>query len=224
MQFIMSQKPTIFYLVRHGETQQNKNNIIQGHLDTDLNETGISQAQKLAEIFESIWLDNVYASDLKRAQQTAVHIVSKKNLPIESHYNLREIKLGDYEGKSIEKFHEELGELLAFRDALPKDERFSHKVKDNIESDEELVIRFNSFFEETKLETEGKTNLVVTHGAAIRIFLIYLGWATYSELPHGNVKNTAYVKLEKTEDGFRVVETLGVVKSTDNQASSNHIA
>jgi broad specificity phosphatase PhoE len=56
------------YLVRHGETQANRDEIIQGHLDTALNERGLDQARLLGEALKRIEFHNVaFSSDLCRA-------------------------------------------------------------------------------------------------------------------------------------------------------------
>jgi len=59
------------YLVRHGETDANKNGIIQGQTDTQLNNVGIGQAVLVAEALRSIPFDKAYTSDLARASATA---------------------------------------------------------------------------------------------------------------------------------------------------------
>jgi len=202
---------TTFYLVRHGETQQNLERIIQGHLDTVLNETGIEQARKAAEILKDINFDNVFSSDLKRAYQTAKLITQKRNLEIQKNKLLREMSFGNYEGMKIEKFHEELDEFLDYRDTLSFEKRFTHRVAD-IETDEELVNRFLNFFSEKDELTKGKNNLIVTHGAAMRTLLVYFGWAKYNELIHGKIKNTAYAVIEKDGNNFIVKDTFGIEK------------
>ena len=55
------------YLVRHGETEANRKGIIQGQLDTSLNETGIRQAQNVARALQTIPFKKAYSSDLSRA-------------------------------------------------------------------------------------------------------------------------------------------------------------
>ena len=136
----MNTSPTTFYIVRHGETQQNADRIIQGHLDTVLNENGITQAKKLEEMLTETMFDNAFSSDLKRAHQTAKLIVSKKNLEIETDNLLREIKLGKYEGKKIDLFNKELGDVMKYRNQLSTEERFIHRAAEDIETDEELMI------------------------------------------------------------------------------------
>jgi broad specificity phosphatase PhoE len=55
------------YIVRHGETDENRNGILQGHLDTLLNADGIDQARRVAEALRDIPFDVAFTSDLSRA-------------------------------------------------------------------------------------------------------------------------------------------------------------
>lgn len=61
--------PTIarIYIVRHGETDENRAGIMQGHLDTELNANGVEQAQVTADALEKVPFGAAYASDLSRA-------------------------------------------------------------------------------------------------------------------------------------------------------------
>ena len=63
------------YIVRHGETDSNKQKIIQGHLDTILNSEGERQADLVAKALKNIPFNIVYSSDLKRAMGTAKRIL-----------------------------------------------------------------------------------------------------------------------------------------------------
>jgi bisphosphoglycerate-dependent phosphoglycerate mutase len=55
------------YFVRHGETDENRRGIIQGHLDTDLNAIGLEQSEVVAKELQSVPFDAGFSSDLKRA-------------------------------------------------------------------------------------------------------------------------------------------------------------
>ena len=55
------------YFVRHGETDENRQGIIQGHLDTDLNAIGLEQSEVVAKELKSVPFDAGFSSDLKRA-------------------------------------------------------------------------------------------------------------------------------------------------------------
>jgi broad specificity phosphatase PhoE len=67
--------PTNVYIVRHGETEDNKQKIIQGHLDTILNSEGKRQADLVAKALKDIPFDVCYSSDLQRATGTAERIL-----------------------------------------------------------------------------------------------------------------------------------------------------
>ncbi|MBR1752384.1 MAG: histidine phosphatase family protein [Ruminococcus sp.] len=71
----------MIYIIRHGKTELNKNNVLQGRSDHPLNDEGIKQAQRAAELFKGISLDYVYSSPLIRAVQTA-KIAAPRNEPI----------------------------------------------------------------------------------------------------------------------------------------------
>ena len=67
---ISSTSPIVkIYIVRHGETQENLEGIIQGQLDTKLNEAGVRQAAAVALAFKDIPLTAAFTSDLERARK-----------------------------------------------------------------------------------------------------------------------------------------------------------
>lgn len=57
----------LVYIVRHGETEENRQHVIQGQLDTQLNETGRDQARRLAVGLQDTKFERAYSSDLARA-------------------------------------------------------------------------------------------------------------------------------------------------------------
>ncbi len=61
-------------ITRHGETEENRTGIVQGHLPGQLSESGIEQAQKLALRLKGEKIDVIYSSDLDRASDTAKEI------------------------------------------------------------------------------------------------------------------------------------------------------
>ncbi|KAG6837275.1 hypothetical protein H0H93_012280 [Arthromyces matolae] len=89
------------YLVRHGETQENRDGIIQGQMDTALNEVGLEQARIVGERLRSIPFDIAFTSDLSRAAKTAEAIlVHHSGVKLQKKIELRERFMGEMQGKT----------------------------------------------------------------------------------------------------------------------------
>ncbi|KAI0929178.1 hypothetical protein AcV5_006513 [Taiwanofungus camphoratus] len=90
------------YIIRHGETDENRLGIMQGQLDTKLNAAGIEQAQLTANALEAVPFEKAFSSDLDRAVKTAETILKKHpNITLEKQDVLRERYLGDWQGTSL---------------------------------------------------------------------------------------------------------------------------
>src|SRR3989338_9745790 len=200
------------YLVRHGETEWNAQGRIQGHTDSPLTATGEKQARDLAKKLTQIHFDAIFSSDLLRAQRTAQIVALNKKLAVTTSQALREVKFGQFEGKTGDEFRRELKDLLDQRDQLSGTDRFRFKLAPDIESNEELVSRLITFLREIAVAYLNKTVLMVSHGGPIQKLLIHLGFASYTELPHNSIDNTAYVKLESDGIDFFIRETFGIHK------------
>ena len=82
---------TRVYIVRHAETEENKQKIIQGHLDTILNSEGERQADLVAKALKDVPFDVAYSSNLKRATDTAKRIlVHHSGVEVQTHIAIRE--------------------------------------------------------------------------------------------------------------------------------------
>ncbi len=93
--------PKKIYLIRHGQTDYNKNSVVQGSgIDSELNELGRAQAEAFYHQYKDVAFDKVYTSALKRSIQS-VHKFIEKGLPHEKHTGLNEINWGDKEGQKI---------------------------------------------------------------------------------------------------------------------------
>lgn len=89
----------LFYIVRHGETDFNKQNIVQGSgVDTELNERGKEQAQLFYDMYKDTVFDRVYTSALRRSMQSVKGFIDK-GIAHTSLRELNEISWGDFEGK-----------------------------------------------------------------------------------------------------------------------------
>ena len=86
-------------LIRHGETEWNKQRRIQGcRSDTRLSQKGLEQADRLAAVLRKERLDAIYASPMKRASETAQIIAEACKLQVHVFNELREIDAGELDG------------------------------------------------------------------------------------------------------------------------------
>jgi len=89
---------TEVFLIRHGETAWNAERRLQGHIDIELNDNGMRQAELLAQALRGEALDAIFASDLTRARQTAAPLAAALGLPVGVRHDLRERCYGAFEG------------------------------------------------------------------------------------------------------------------------------
>jgi broad specificity phosphatase PhoE len=208
-----TKKYTTFYLVRHGETEWNKKGIMQGQKDSPLTEQGIVQAQRFAEeTIATLKFHAIFSSDLSRAQKTAEIFALKKKLILNTTHLLRERNYGVFQGKSYVAIKQEYRERYEIMEKLSKAEHFKYKLHPTVESDEEMILRFNSFVQETLKTHAGKRLLLVSHGGFIRTLLIHLNFAGYDELPTGALENTGYVIVESNGHEHRIKKVVGLKK------------
>lgn len=95
------------YLTRHGETEWNKVGRLQGWCDSPLTKKGTRDATLLGNKLRHLQLDAIYTSPLPRAKQTTNLIKQERNIPVYEIEELKEIFLGDWEGKTKEEIEVE---------------------------------------------------------------------------------------------------------------------
>ncbi|MBR1558024.1 MAG: histidine phosphatase family protein [Prevotella sp.] len=136
---------TILYLVRHGETIDNANQIMQGQTQGELNDNGIRQAMEFSREWEDKPLDVVIASDLKRSIDTARIIAEPHHLEVLTTPLLRERDWGSFTGRFIPELK---GEVWP----------------DDVETQENLLSRAGEFIAYVRETFPGKKVLAVGHG------------------------------------------------------------
>lgn len=207
---------TTIYIVRHGQTEHNVLQLMQGHNDSPLTHLGEQQARSLAQEFKHIHFDEVFSSDLLRAKRTAELITLERKLAIKTTDALRERFYGKYEGRPYAEYNQALQELLLNYKDASDEVLFKLQIAGEVESKEEAVIRFITFLRELAVGYAGKTLLIVSHGGVMRYFLYKVGFVTEKNLSPGKIENGAYIKLESDGVDFFVKETKGIEMKISN--------
>lgn len=150
------------YVIRHGQTDWNLIGKIQGQTDIELNQTGITQAEKVRDEIEKYDFDLIICSPLKRAKQTAEIINQNKNVEIIYDEALMERGFGNYEGTQI-NFDENPISNLELNVEI-----------NNIEPAKQFYDRVSRLLEYIRNNLEDKKILLVTHGGTIKAIETYL--------------------------------------------------
>ena len=154
----------MIYVIRHGQTEQNRAHALQGRSDLPLNDAGEAQACEAGRLLAArgISFARVYSSPLQRAVQTA-HLVAP-GVPVEVDERLIEMDYGPYEGSDLRNPAPEI--IKFFSD-------FVHNpAPEGMEQLSSVVARTGAFVEELK-DAPGNV-LVSTHAIAMKGILEYL--------------------------------------------------
>lgn len=150
---------TTIYLIRHGESQGNKEKLFRGRTDFDLSDNGIIQARQLGKRLAGIKFDAVFSSPLKRAYNTAKAIETK--ITIDERFN--SIKLASWEGQPVNviknKYPEQWNTWISEPENL--------KLKDAETIDNVQSRAFKGLTDRVK-EFPGAIIAIVTHKAVLK--------------------------------------------------------
>ena len=151
----------MLYVIRHGETDWNLKNKIQGRVDVPLNDYGIQEANMSKVLLYQTNFYKIISSPLIRARKTA-EIISHHDIPIEIDSRIIERDFGEFEGLNKEEF-----DSASFWD-YSLNNRY---VK--AESVQQLLKRVYNFLDEYKKMYEKNNVLLVTHSGVIPAICCY---------------------------------------------------
>lgn len=193
---------TLFYLIRHGETDWNVQGIWQGHTDVPLNDIGRAQAERVAGRLRDDGgpFEAIYSSDLSRAWETAVAIgralrIEPRPLPA-----LREIDLGRWSGMKRDQVVALDGEVL---------ERISSGEdlpRGGAERMADVFARVTGALERLGAEHPEGRIILVTHGGPVRTALLYAARDKDGSAPRrGHIGNTAVSVIRHEAGDWEIV-------------------
>ena len=187
-----SAEPAI-WLVRHGESTWNVAGLAQGHNDlAELTDRGLTQASDAARQFRDRPIRAIYASDLRRARQTAAAFAAVLGLPVFADARLRERSLGVLEGVPSATIGVSVTGLEAGRVADP-DARPAGG-----ESVRDLYGRAAEFIDElaaTVADDVAGDVVVVAHGGTVRVVEAYLHGIPADQMAWGPVGNATVTRI-----------------------------
>ncbi|MBW4614139.1 MAG: histidine phosphatase family protein [Desmonostoc vinosum HA7617-LM4] len=160
-------------LVRHGETEWNRQTRFQGQIDVPLNDNGRQQAQKAGEYLQEVALDFAVSSSMLRPKETAQIILRHHpSVKLELQDGLREISHGLWEGKLETEIEQEFpGELQRWRQTpgevqMPEGENLQQVWERSVATWQSIV--------QTALTNKLQTGLVVAHDATNKTLLCHI--------------------------------------------------
>jgi broad specificity phosphatase PhoE len=151
-------------VVRHGITEFNKQERLNGLIDESLAEEGQQQARELVDRLSGKPIDAIYTSPLKRTVETAEPIAKKLGLPINPDRRIIEVDFGQLTGKTQTEVDAMLGQTMV--EMLSSYNYDFHELSG--ESVEGVNQRVSSFINELKTK-DHQTVLIITHGGIIRM-------------------------------------------------------
>jgi alpha-ribazole phosphatase len=154
------------YLIRHGEIRDASHGRLIGHTDVPLSAHGLEQAQALAHRLGSDRLSAIYSSDLQRARTTAEMIAKQNGLTVKENPNWREIGVGQWEGLTMKRVHDENPELVKQLFADPSSFQYPGG-----ESFANFTARIQSALEDLLSQHAGDRIALVTHGGVCRMII-----------------------------------------------------
>jgi broad specificity phosphatase PhoE len=156
-------------LIRHGQTEWNRQERFRGWVDIDLDETGIRQAKAAAPRIVQWEVTAIYTSPLKRAMATAQIIANRLNLPVAPLEGINDMNFGIWQGLSVEKTKENYPELFNLwryspqRLQIPQGESLDDVRKRVVATIDDLTSRH-----------QNETIALVTHRVVCKVLLCHL--------------------------------------------------
>jgi broad specificity phosphatase PhoE len=182
-------------LVRHGESTWNREHRIQGQLDPPLSEHGRDQAELLARRLAPAKPEAIYASDLRRALETAEPIGAATRVEVQPLAELREIFLGEWEGLHTTELAERFPEAWAGWTSEP-----NWDVVPGGEGAAAFEARVGAVLDGLLERHPHGNAIVVTHGGVIQIALHRIVGKPSRGLFPFRISNASITLIEKREN------------------------
>jgi phosphoserine phosphatase len=156
-------------LTRHGQTEWNKEDRMQGWKDSQLTKEGILQAVQLRDALKQIEFDVIYASSSERTRRTAEILRHQRSCNLIFDKNLREINLGEWEGHTRHSIQKEYPDAYNTFWEAPH----VYYPTNNGESFYDLQQRVLPLINTLVTKHKGQTIFIVTHAIVLKLIMSY---------------------------------------------------
>ena len=151
---------TTFYLVRHGESEANRDGVFSGRRDSPLTERGRAQSVALADAIADVAFDRIVATPLSRSLDTALVIARRRKLPVYLEPDLVEIDVGEKTGGRYDEVR-----------GLPEWKDDGFVAWPGGETLDQVLARALRAIRRISVDIPGGTVLVIGHGGVTRILV-----------------------------------------------------
>ena len=198
----------VIYLIRHGETDFNRDGRIQGYTESSLSDLGVEQARRVGERLRGLGISHAYASPLRRAADTC-RIALDGSVAWETREGLREVHLGVWEGEKAS----------ALKQRYPEDvklwfERPSAVRIEGAETIRAFRARVTRTMDAIRAERPEGVIAVFAHGGVICTYLTRLLGMKLDDIWRFKIRNGSITRVLFPDDRARV-DLLGDVAHLD---------
>lgn len=189
----------IIYFIRHGQTDYNLRELVQGTTDIPLNETGLQQAKVVRRLMKEkdVQYDKIYCSPLQRAIVTCEIATGQDRSNFITDRRLREIETGPLSGRSFHDTDEAMVNFMHYPDR--------YVPPRGAESFQDLVDRTGAFLEDLRKHETADKVLVACHRGIMQSAIFYIkGDIPMKDFRIIAVPNASIMEVEADDTGFRI--------------------
>jgi broad specificity phosphatase PhoE len=190
---------TTLHLIRHAEVESRYQGVFGGIIDMNLSPRGQEQAAALASYLKTVSFDAIFASPMKRVQQTLAPTLKQTRPTPIILPNLYEVDFGDWTGLTFEEVKQKFG-----RSAYEWLHLLDEGIIPNAESVTTYRARIDSCLKEILCQSAGKTVAVFCHGGVIRMLLSLMLDLPFAEMDRFEVEYTSITTVVLKPERARI--------------------
>ncbi|WP_019415088.1 histidine phosphatase family protein [Paenisporosarcina sp. TG20] len=210
------------YITRHGQTEWNVQQRMQGWADSPLTTNGIEAAIQLGEYLQEVPLTAVYSSTSERTIHTAQLIIGKRDIPLIQKEDLREINVGEWQGKTSTEIERDYKEQVKTYYEHP--DQFESISGENFHT---LKKRIECAIEEIEDAHPNGHVLIVTHGVVKKCLINHFSGVELNllwEPPFIHGTSLTIMEIDDNHREFICVGDMTHTKETNELYKRNKIS